>query len=169
MLRLCHRFSISTNLFVLSSVNKTKSTTTLRVTETSMLCRFSSAYEQVVENGKVRQKKKLVNALKKAKTKIVQIRPGMSIKELASVMEKPSDHVVACLDQLNYAKGVSKFENWTINNFDVIAKVVKLSGMRFQTAEPEKVDFDKIESELTRQNETRDSRPRPKPNELVKR
>lgn len=85
-------------------------------------------------------------------------------------MEKTTDHVRACLEELKYAKNVpNKNDKWRINNLDVIVKVVKLSGLRYQTAVIEEVNFDEIEAELARKNETRNSRARPKSSELVRR
>lgn len=106
---------------------------------------------------------------KMAKGTIIQVRPAMSIRELAEAMNKPPSHVNECLEQINYAQGSKKHDNWIINNLDVIAKVVKLSGFRFQLDSEKQVNFEEIEAELARKNETRDSRPRPRAQNLIKR
>lgn len=108
-------------------------------------------------------------ALRKEKKKLIQIRPAMTIGELAEAMERSTQHITECLDQLKFATSVKKGPSWCINSMDVIAKVVKLCGFRFQVGSQEETNFDAIEADLLRRNDTRESRPKPRPQDLIKR
>lgn len=107
--------------------------------------------------------------IQKSQLKPVTIKPRMSIKELADVMEKPTQQVFDCLQQLNYSDIRTKRDSSMINNLDIIIKIVHLSGFRYQMAGPQEVDFDKLEAELELKDETRSNRPRPLKKDLIRR
>lgn len=106
---------------------------------------------------------------KKSQLKPVTVRAQMTVLELAQAMNKPVEHVHQCLAQLNYGQIRQKRDSSLITNFDVIVKVVQLSGFRYQMPGPQEVNFNQLEQDMRLKDDTRDKRARPDAKSLVKR
>lgn len=112
---------------------------------------------------------KLKKMSKKGVLEAISVKPSMTIKELADAMDRPTSHVIACLDKINYAQSANKRDSFRINNLDIIIKVVQITGFRHRLEESKTVDFDQLEEDLRSKDDRISKRPRPKANELVKR
>ncbi|CAF0875192.1 unnamed protein product [Brachionus calyciflorus] len=105
---------------------------------------------------------------KKSQLKPILIRSQMTVKELADAMDRPTQHVFDCLEQINFAIR-SKRDSYIINKLDVITKIVQLSGFRYQMGGPQEIDFEKLELELDAKDDSRSKRPKPQATHLIRR
>ena len=97
----------------------------------------------------------------------ILIRAQMTVGELASSLNRPSEHVFDCLDKLNYVYG-NKRDSFRLN-MDLIIKIVKLSGFRHRFDETKKIDLDEKIIELMEKDDSHSKRSPPKPSDLIRR
>jgi translation initiation factor IF-2 len=114
-----------------------------------------------------RNKKQRLKFSKKSQMKALEVKPQMTLLELANLMDRPIEHVQDCLQELNYAQNRRLRDSSVINNFDVITKIVKLSGFRCKMAAPDEVQIEEQILEVSQQDETRASRAKPSKESLV--
>ena len=105
---------------------------------------------------------------KKRQQMSIPVKKSMSVRELADVMGKPSTHVFDCLAHLNYPMR-SRRESYVLNDFDLIVKIVQLSGFRHKMSEEAKIDYETLIGEIDAREEAIIKRKAPVISELVRR
>jgi translation initiation factor IF-2 len=128
----------------------------------------SASFNQSHERRRTREELIAKNA-KIKQAKLVPLKRAMSVRELAEAMDKPVKHIYECLDQLNYGPTQNRRDSFIIANFDILVKIIKLSGLRYTTSTQQDTDFEKLEADVAKSDETRSSRARANPRDLVRR
>ena len=128
----------------------------------------STAFHYSAKEKKIRDK--IRKFTKKSQMKPILIKPNMTIRELADALERPTSHVYNCLKQLELSHLFRNNRDTTvIPNLDLITKIVKLSGFRYQLPGPIEIDYDKLQAELEAKDDKISKRPRPNQKDLIRR
>lgn len=101
---------------------------------------------------RLRDKAKQFVGKKKFEMKTIEIKNEMSVRELADLMGRSTSHVFSCLDKIGYNVR-SRRDAYRLDHFQIIVKIIQLSGMRYSLPKAEPADYTKMIEDLELSND----------------
>lgn len=105
---------------------------------------------------------------KKSQLKPVTVSRQMTVGELAQAMQKPSQHIFECMTQIGFQVR-NRRESFMLADFDLIIKIVQMSGFRYQMSATTEINYDQLLAELDTKDDCLLKRDRPSSKNLIRR
>ena len=105
---------------------------------------------------------------KKSQLKPVTVNRQMTVGELANAMQKPSQHIFDCMAQIGFQVR-NRRDSFMIADFDLIIKIVQMSGFRYQMSAAAEVNYEKLLADLDVKDDCLLKRNSPSSKSLIRR
>ena len=113
--------------------------------DTTRMIHASAVFQYTAKEKRARDIQQKLS--KRRQLPAVTVKYSMTVRELAEVMDRTTTDVFNTLDHLKYAMR-SRRDTHTINNFDLIVKILNLMGFRHKLEEGSAVSYDQMIAEL---------------------
>lgn len=105
---------------------------------------------------------------KKSQLKPILITRQMTVGDLAKAMQKSPQHIFDCMSQIGFQVR-NRRDSFVLSDFDLIVKIVQMSGFRYQMNTTSEVNYEQLLADLETKDDCLQKRPKSLIKDLIRR